>query len=74
MNKIGCPTYYSNDKESLIVVVDDIEGGHGLLLDSNYILYKFQRVTKSVRYWCGHNKIINNITPQVFPPSRQACQ
>ena len=37
MNKIGRPTYPINDKEYLIVAADDIEGGHGLTLDSNYL-------------------------------------
>ena len=38
MNKIGCPTYLSNDKVSLRVEEAGIEGGHFLNLDSNYIL------------------------------------
>ena len=38
MNKIGRPTYLSNDKESLIFAAADIKGGHGLPLDGNYIL------------------------------------
>ena len=39
MNKIGLPTYLSNDKESLIVADADIEGGHGLTLNSNSIFW-----------------------------------
>ena len=38
MNKICHPTYLGNDKENLVVVDADIEGGHGLPLESNYIL------------------------------------
>ena len=38
MNKIGRPTYLSNDKEYLIVSADEIEGGHVLPLGSNYLL------------------------------------
>ena len=37
MNKIGRPTYLSNDKEYFIYSAADIEGDHGLHLDSNYI-------------------------------------
>ena len=74
MNKIGRPTYLSNDKESCIVAADENGGGCVLPLDSNYIMYQLQHVIKGVRFWCGDNDILNNITPQVFTPSRQACQ
>ena len=36
MNEIGRPTYLSNTKEYFIVTAANIEGGHGLPLDSNY--------------------------------------
>ena len=74
MHKIGCPTYLSNDKESLIVSATEIEGGHGLPLDSNSLLDQLQCVIKAVKCWCGDNEILNNATPQVFTPSRQTCQ
>ena len=74
MNKIGRPTYLNNDKESLIVSVACIEGVHGLRLDSKKILEKLQHVIKAVKFWCGNNYIINNVTPKVLTPSHQACQ
>ena len=74
MIKIVRPTYLSNDKYSLIVAAANIEGGHGLPLDHNYILDQLQLVIKAVKFWCGDNHIINNVTPQLFLPSRQACQ
>ena len=49
MNKIGRPTYLNNDKESLIVAASEIEGGHDLPLDSNYLLENLQRVIKAVK-------------------------
>ena len=70
MNKIGRPTYLSNDKEYLIVAVDENEVGHGLPLDSNHILDQLQHVIKSVKFWCGDNETPNNVIPQVFSPSR----
>ena len=74
MNKIGHPTYLSNAKESLIVAAADIEGGHGLTMDSNYLLELLQRVIKTVKCWHGDNDGLNNFTPQVFPSSCQLCQ
>ena len=74
MNKTSCPTYHINDKEYLIVSASDIEGGHGLPLDSNYILWQLQHVLKAVNFWCGDNDIIKNVTHQVFTQSRQACR
>ena len=74
MNKIGRPTYLSNDMESLIVVAAEIEGGHGLPLESNFILGQLQCVIKAVKLLCGDNDIINNATPQLFMPSLQVCQ
>ena len=50
MNKIGPPTYLSNDKDYLIVAAAEIEGGHGLPLDSNYILEQLQRVIKTFNF------------------------
>ena len=38
MDKMGRPNYLSNEKEYLIVLSDDIDGGHGILLDSNSLL------------------------------------
>ena len=66
MNKIGHPTYLSNDKESLIVAAAEIEGGHGLPLDSNSILDQLKHLIKAVKWWCVDNEIINDVTPQVF--------
>ena len=43
MNKIGHPTYLSNDKESFIIAASEIEGGHGLPLESNYFLGSFSK-------------------------------
>ena len=74
MNKIGRPTYLSNYKESLMVAAAYIEGGNCLPLDSTYILGHLKHVINSIKFWCGNNDIINNFTPQVFPPSRQTCQ
>ena len=37
MNKMVRPTNLSNDKDPLIVEYDDIEGGLGPPLDSNYL-------------------------------------
>ena len=33
MNKTGQQTYLNEDKESLVIASDDIEGGHGLPFD-----------------------------------------
>ena len=73
MNKIGRPIYLSNDKESLMVSDAGIKGGHGIPLVSNSLLGKLKRVIKAVKFWCGDNYILNNVTPQVFPPSCQSC-
>ena len=48
MNKVGHQTYVSNDKETLIVAAAEVEGDHGLLLDSQALSEKFHCVTKSV--------------------------
>ena len=74
MNKIALPTYLINEKEYLIVAAADIESEHDLLLDSNSLLEQLQIDIKAVKFWCGDNEIIKNGTPQVFPPSHQACQ
>ena len=74
MNKIGLPTYFSNGEEYLIVSVDDIEGGNLLPLDINFTWEQFQPVIKSVKFWYYNNDILNNVTPQVFTPSRRECQ
>ena len=71
MNKIGRPTYLINDKEYLIVAAAKIEGGHGLPLDSNYILGKLYHIIMAVKCWCDDNDILKNVTPKVFP---QTCQ
>ena len=47
MNKLVHPTYLSNAKEYLIVEAADIEGGHGLTMDSNYPLELLQRAIKN---------------------------
>ena len=73
MNKIGRPTYLSNDKEYLIVAADDIEGGHGPPLDSNYLSEQLQQAIKAVKCWCGDNYILKNTAPQVFLPTSQMC-
>ena len=74
MNKIGRPTYLSNENEYLIVSASGIEGGYGLPLDSNYLLEQLQRIIKDVKCWCGDNDILKNATPQLFSPSRQTFQ
>ena len=74
MNKIVRPTNLSNDKESLLVVSDQIEGGYGLPVDSHYILDQLHSFIKSINFWFGYNDILNNITPQVITHIRQACQ
>ena len=74
MNETGLPTYLINDKDFLIVAASDIQVGHGLVLDSNYILEHLERVIKAYNFWCGDDYIINNFTPQLFLPSCQVCQ
>ena len=74
MNKIFRPNYLSNDKEYLLFVDDEIERGYGLSLDSNSLLYQLEHVVKAIKFGCGDNEILNNITPKVFLPSGQACQ
>ena len=74
MNKIGRTTYLSNYNESLIVASDYIESDRGLPLGSNSLLGKFQRVIEAIKFLCGYNYIINNVTHQVFPPSCQVYQ
>ena len=58
MKKIGHPSYLSNDKGSLIVAAADIEGGHGLPLDSTYILDQFHIFIKVFRFLCSGLVII----------------
>ena len=38
MNKIGFPTELNNGNDYLIVADEEIEGGHDLPMDSNYLL------------------------------------
>ena len=52
MNITGRPTYLSNEKESLIFVAVDIEGGHDLPLESNSLLEQLYSVIKAVKFWC----------------------
>ena len=68
MNKMVHPTYLGNEKESLIVAAADIEGFHGVPLGSNSILDQLQRDIKAVKFFCGDNYILDNVTPQVFTP------
>ena len=74
INKIGLPTYRSNEKEYLIVAAAEIEGGRGLPLESNSIFKQLQRIIKAAKCWCGDNEIIKNSTPQLFMPSCQVFQ
>ena len=74
MNKIVFLPYLGDDQESLMVANAGIKGVHGLPLDGNSPLYQLQRVIKSIKCWCCDNEIPKNVTTQVFPPSRQACQ
>ena len=74
MNKIGRPDYLSNNKKYLIVAAAEIEGFYGLSFDSNHILGQSKHVIKAINFWCGDNDILNIVTPQLFPPSCQACQ
>ena len=56
MNKIGLPTYLSNDKEFLIVKSTDIEVSHvrhGPPLKSNSLLEQPQSSIKAVKFLCG---------------------
>ena len=50
MNKSGFPNYLGNDKEYWIYSYDEIEGGHGLPLDSNYLLEQLQHVINDVLF------------------------
>ena len=43
-------------------------------LDSSSLLDQLQCSIKSVKFWCGDNDIINNVTLQLFLPIRQLCQ
>ena len=74
MNKIGCPTYLSNEKKSLIASPADIESDNGLPLDSNYFLGQLKNVIKAVNFGYSDNDILKNFTPQEFPPSCQVWQ
>ena len=49
MNKIGFPTELNNGNDYLIVADEEIEGGHDLPMDSNYLLQQLQRVIKSFK-------------------------
>ena len=49
-------------------------------LDSNYLLDQLQCSIKAVKFWCGDNYILNNVTlqlflpiPQVFPLKLDIC-
>ena len=53
INKMGRPTYLSNDRGSLVVLDYGIGGGHGLPLVSNYILDKLQHIINAVKLRCG---------------------
>ena len=74
MNKIVHPTYLSNEKKYLVVASADIEGVHGIPLDSTYILDHLQRDIKAVKFCCGDNYILDNVTLQVFTPNCKKCQ
>ena len=74
MNIIGWPVCLSNDKGYLIVAAAEIEGGHVLPLDSNYILEQFKSTIKAVNFWCGDNGILKNFTPKSFPLGCKVCQ
>ena len=43
-------------------------------LYSNSLLEQLQHSIKAVKFWCGDNAILNNVTLQVFLPIRQLCQ
>ena len=58
MNKKGRPNYLSNNEESLIVSAYEIEGGHGLPLDSHAISYQLQHVFKTIKWPIGDNYIL----------------
>ena len=49
MNKIGRPTYLSNEKMSLIFAAADIEISHGLTMGINSLLEMLKRVIKDVK-------------------------
>ena len=55
--KIGQPTYLSNDKDYFIVAVENIEGGHDLLLDTHTITYQLNCTINLVKLWCGDKNI-----------------
>ena len=48
-NKVGRPNYLSLDEESLVVVAADIEGAHGLPINTFSISYELQFVLASVK-------------------------
>ena len=62
MNKIGRPTYLSNDKESLVLAAASIEGGHVLPLYSNYILGELQHVIKAFKFWLLLHYWVTHVT------------
>ena len=40
-------------------------------LDRNSILDQLQRSIKAVKFWCGYNDTLNNVTLKLFDPIRQ---
>ena len=53
MKKSGHQTYLNEDKESLVVASDNIEGGHGLPLDCRGVFQQLQNAVKDTKYRCG---------------------
>ena len=49
MNKSGQVTYRNEDKDSLVVASDDIEGGNGLPFDCLGVENQLQNIVKSVK-------------------------
>ena len=60
MKKSGFPTYLSQYKDSLMVASSEIEGAHGLPLDSQYLSDQLQRVNKAIKGHPGDNDINKN--------------
>ena len=62
MNKLDCLTRLINNNQYFIVTAYDIQGGHGLHLDSHALSEHLQCVVESFKYWHGDTYILRTLS------------
>ena len=55
--KAGLLSYLSKYKESLLFASAEVEGGHGISLESNTLSDQLESALKPVEFWRGDNNI-----------------